>query len=39
MDEYSNGYDTAISAALNILLRETGYTIEDILDYEGEHGG
>lgn len=34
MDEYSEGYDDAISAVLDILLRETGYTIEDVLDYD-----
>lgn len=33
-DEYSKGYDVAITVALNILLEETGYTIEDILDFE-----
>ena len=34
MDEYSSGYDAAISAALDILLRETGYTVEDVLDHD-----
>ena len=32
-DEYSRGYDEAVTLALNILLEETGYVIEDILDY------
>lgn len=32
-DEYSKGYDDAVTLALNILLEETGYVIEDILDY------
>lgn len=30
-DEYGRGYDDGITAALNILLEETGYVIEDIL--------
>jgi len=33
-DEYSKGYDAAIAVALNILLEETGYSLEDILDFE-----
>lgn len=33
-DDYGQGYDDAITLALNILLEETGYTIEEILDYE-----
>lgn len=33
-DEYSQGYDDAITLALDILLEETGYVIEDILDCE-----
>ena len=33
-DEYSKGYDDAITVALNILLEETGFTIEDVLDYK-----
>ena len=33
-DDYSRGYDDAITAALDILLEQTGYVIEDILDYE-----
>ena len=33
MDEYSHGYDDAITLALDILLEETGYGIEEILDY------
>ena len=37
-DEYSKGYDDAITVALNILLEETGLTIEDILDYEWSKG-
>ena len=32
-DEYSRGYDDAVTTALNILLEETGYVIEDIPDY------
>ena len=32
-DEYSKGYDDAVTLALNILLEETGYVIEGILDY------
>lgn len=32
-DEYSRGYDDAVMLALNILLEETGYVVEDILDY------
>ena len=35
-NEYSKGYD-AITLALDILLEETGYVIEDIIDY-GEIG-
>ena len=31
-DNYSRGYDDAITLALNILLEETGYNIEDIID-------
>lgn len=34
MDEYSMGYDDAVTLALDILLEETGYVIEDILDCE-----
>lgn len=37
-DEYSKGYDDAITVALNILLEETGFTIEDILDYGEDKG-
>lgn len=33
-DEYSKGYDDAITVALNILLEETGYVLEDALDDE-----
>ena len=36
-DEYSKGYDDAITLALDILLEETGYVIEDVIDY-GETG-
>ncbi|MDE5699574.1 MAG: hypothetical protein K2I96_19560 [Lachnospiraceae bacterium] len=32
-DEYSRGYDDAVTLALDILLEETGYVTEDILDY------
>lgn len=32
-DEYSRGYDDAVATALDILLEETGYVIEDIPDY------
>ncbi len=35
-DEYSKGYDDAITVALNILLEETGYVLEDALDDEAE---
>ena len=31
-DGYSKGYDDAITLALGILLEETGYVMEDILD-------
>ncbi len=34
IDEYSEGYDDAIDAALDILLRETGYTLENIPGYD-----
>ena len=37
-DDYGQGYDDAITLALNILLEETGYTIEEILDYEEDDG-
>ena len=37
-DEYSQGYDDAITLALDILLGEIGYMIEDILDYEEDKG-
>jgi hypothetical protein len=33
-DEYSRGYDEAILLALFILTEETGFVIEDIVDYE-----
>lgn len=33
-DEYSKGYDAAITLALDILLEETGYVLEDALDGE-----
>lgn len=33
-DDYSQGYDAAITTALKILLEETGYRVEDIVDYE-----
>lgn len=33
-DDYSKGYDDAITIAIDILLEETGYCIEEILDYE-----
>ncbi len=32
-DEYGRGYDDAVTLALDILLEETGYVIEDIPDY------
>ena len=32
-DEYGRGYDDAVTLALEILLEETGYVIEDILDH------
>lgn len=31
-DDYSRGYDDAITLALNILLEETGYDIEEIIE-------
>lgn len=31
-DDYSRGYDDAITLALNILLEETGYHMEDVID-------
>ena len=34
-DEYSKGYDDAITLVLNIFLEETGYVLEDALD-DGE---
>lgn len=30
-DDYSRGFDDAITLALNILLEETGYDIEDVI--------
>lgn len=30
-DDYSRGYDDAITLALDILLKETGYGIEDLI--------
>lgn len=30
-DDYSRGYDDAITLALNILLEETGYDMEDVI--------
>lgn len=33
-DGYGRGYDAAIETAVDILLEETGYTLEDILYYE-----
>ena len=33
-DEYSEGYDDAINAALDILLKETGYTVDEVLSYD-----
>lgn len=35
-DEYGRGYDDAVTLALEILLEETGYVIEDILDHGEE---
>lgn len=37
VDDYSRGYDDAVAVALDILLEETGFGMEDILDY-GERG-
>lgn len=37
VDDYSRGYDDAIAVAPNILLEESGFEMEDVLDY-GEHG-
>lgn len=31
-DDYSRGWNEAITFALNTLLDETGYTVEDIID-------
>ena len=38
-DEYSEGYDDAINAALDILLGEIGCTIDDVLGYDGDRDG
>ena len=38
-DDYSKGYDDAIMIAIDILLEETGYCIEEILDYEEDEEG
>lgn len=38
-DDYSKGYDDAITIAIDILLEETGYCIEEILDYEEDEEG
>ena len=35
VDDYSRGYDDAVAVALDILLEETGFRMEDILDYGG----
>lgn len=35
-DEYSEGYDDAINAALDILLEEIGCTIDEVLSYDGD---
>lgn len=32
-DDYGRGYDDAVTLALDILLEETGYVIEDIIDH------
>lgn len=37
-DDYSRGYDDAVAMALNILLEEISFGMEDILNY-GERGG
>lgn len=38
-DDYSKGYDDAITIAIDILLEETGYCVEEILDYEEDEEG
>ena len=38
-DDYSKGYDDAITIAIDILLEETGYCIEENLDYEEDEEG
>ena len=35
-DDYSRGWDAGITEALDILLSATGYTFEEVLDYEEE---
>ena len=35
-DEYSRGYDDAVTVVLDILLEETGYVLEDALDDEAD---
>ena len=37
-DEYGRGYDDAVTLALDILLEETGYVIEDIIEYGEDKG-
>ena len=37
-DEYGRGYDDAVTLALDILLEETGYVIEDIIDHGEDRG-
>ena len=36
-DEYSKGYDEAISLALDILLKETGLDFDEVMDYVENH--
>lgn len=33
-DEYAKGYDDGIAVALDILLKETGYCLDDVLELE-----
>ena len=35
-DEYAKGYDDGIAVALDILLKETGYCLDDVLEMD-EH--
>lgn len=37
-DDYSSGYDDGITTALEILLKETGYCLEDIMEMDELYG-